>query len=389
MTQIIMKRPKSRSYDQAKLKYISDILCDNIEDLLIALGIESSKNMGKLITMSCPIHGGDNESALNIYHQGDHYRGNWKCRTHQCEEVFKASIIGFIRGCLSHSLHGWAKSGDIVCSFQEALEFATSFIKQDWDSIKISKRHKEKIAFVNTIKYVAGTNVNNTGPKISRDTIRKNLSIPSEYFIGRGFNEITLKNYDVGECLIQGKEMYERAVVPIYDENFQYMVGCTGRSVHEKCSNCKGYHKPTDSCPTPEEVWKYSKWRHNAGFKTQDYLYNYWIAKHRIKETTSVIIVESPGNVWRLAECGITNAVAIFGSSMSDRQKMLLDISGAMTIVTIMDNDDAGKKAAEQIKNKCDKIYNIVNITITHDDIASMSIEEIKNLIIPSIKEYI
>lgn len=389
MTQIIMKKPKSRSYDQAKLKYISDILCDNIENLLVALGIDSSKNMGKLITMSCPIHGGDNETALNIYHQGDHYRGNWKCRTHQCEEVFKGSIIGFIRGCLSHSLHGWVKSGDTVCSFQEALDFATSFIKQDWDSIRVSKKHKEKIAFVNTVKYVASANVNDTGPKIGRDAIKKNLAIPSQYFIGRGFDETTIKNYDVGECLIRGKEMYERAVVPIYDENFQYMVGCTGRSIHEKCLNCKGYHNPSDKCPSPEEVWKYSKWRHNAGFKTQDYLYNYWIAKHRIKETASVIIVESPGNVWRLAECGIVNAVAIFGSSMSDRQKMLLDTSGAMTIITIMDNDEAGRKAAEQIKNKCDKIYNIVNIQITHEDIASMSVEEIKNLIIPSIKEHI
>ena len=28
---------------------------------------------------------------------------------------------------------------------------------------------------------------------------------------------------------------------------------------------------------------------------------------------------------------------------------MILDTSGAMTIITIMDNDEAGKKAAQQI----------------------------------------
>ncbi|NDC71851.1 MAG: hypothetical protein EBZ62_00150, partial [Sphingobacteriia bacterium] len=34
----------------------------------------------------------------------------------------------------------------------------------------------------------------------------------------------------------------------------------------------------------------------------------------------TAIIVESPGNVWRLEENGIHNSVALFGSSLSDRQ---------------------------------------------------------------------
>jgi len=71
--------------------------------------------------------------------------------------------------------------------------------------------------------------------------------------------------------------------------------------------------------------------------------------------------------------------VAIFGSSMSDRQKIMLDGSGAMTIITIMDNDDAGKKAAESIKNKCKNTYNILNIEISKSDIAEMTTDEINN----------
>lgn len=92
---------KSRSYDQYQLKELSYLVCDNIEDLFSVLNISSYKISGNMISMSCPIHGGDNDSALNLYHEGDSYRGNWKCRTHQCEQVFKSSIIGFIRGCLS------------------------------------------------------------------------------------------------------------------------------------------------------------------------------------------------------------------------------------------------------------------------------------------------
>jgi DNA primase len=117
-------------------------------------------------------------------------------------------------------------------------------------------------------------------------------------------------------------------------------------------------------------------------------LYNYWYAKEFIKKTFVVVLVESPGNVWRLEESGIHNSVALFGSSLKDKQKILLDISGAMTIITIMDSDDAGKKAAAQIQTKCNKTYNVINLTIDYPDVAEMSIESIKKDILPTIERY-
>jgi len=387
---IMRKMKKSHLYDQAKLKYLADILCDDIDRLLEVLGVESYKNLGKMISMSCPIHGGDNDTALNIYHQGDHYRGNWKCRTHHCEEIFKGSIIGFIRGCLSHNSYGWQKSGDQVCSFKEALDFATMFSEQDLDKIKISKKHREKTNFVNTVKYISNnSNKLPNVPAVSRASVQKNLSIPSQYFINRGFSKEILIKYDVGDCLSSDKEMYGRAVVPIYNDSNEFMVGCTGRSIYTKCDSCKSYHSDKEDCPLDDKVWKYSKWKHNFGFKTQDYLYNYGVAKDVIKDKSSVVIVESPGNVWRLSEAGIMNAVAIFGSSLADRQKMILDSSGAMTIITIMDNDEAGHKAAQQIAQKCSKTYNIINISIKYEDIAAMTVSQIQEEIYPLIKDYV
>jgi hypothetical protein len=44
-----------------------------------------------------------------------------------------------------------------------------------------------------------------------------------------------LEDYDVGYCDNPAKPMYERAVVPIYDNEHKYIVGCTGRSIFEKC----------------------------------------------------------------------------------------------------------------------------------------------------------
>lgn len=373
-----MTKKKSFSLDQTQIQYIGDLLCDDIDNLLASLDIESYKKLDRMISMSCPIHGGDNESAFNLYYQGDHYRGNWKCRTHNCEETFKGSIIGFIRGCISHNVYGWSKPGDKVCHFNEALNFARSFIKQDLPALKVSKKTKEKNSFINTIRYIK-SNSNSNKNKIPREFVQKNLQIPSQYFLSRGFLPETLIKYDVGECLVEGREMFRRAVVPIYDHEYQYMVGCSGRSLFEKCSKCKAFHKENENCPDNGYSWKLSKWKHSYKFKSEEHLYNFWFAKSYIKESLSVILVESPGNVWRLEEAGIHNSVAIFGSSLSDRQKMILDTSGAMTIITMMDNDEAGQKAAQQVFDKCSKTYNVINIKLNYPDVACMSTNQIKN----------
>jgi hypothetical protein len=379
----IMKK-KYRSYDQRRLKILSDRVCDDIESLLQYFHIES-KTYSKMISMSCPIHGGDNNAALNLYPEGDKYRGNWKCRTHHCEEIFKGSIIGFIRGVLSHNEHGWSKDGDEMVSFDAALAFAEEFVDQKLDEIKIDKKLIEKTNFVNTIGYI-NTSTKPSNVLINRSKIQKSLSIPSKYFIERGYSENILKRYDVGDCSSANKEMSDRAVVPVYDMNYNYMVGCTGRSTFNKCDCCSSFHNALTACPSKQESWLMSKWRHSKDFKTQEHLYNYWFAKDHILKTHCAILVESPGNVWRLEEAGIHNSLALFGSSLSDKQKILLDMSGALTLVLIMDNDDAGKKAADIIRKKCSKTYNIYNIDIEASDIGEMTIDQVKQHITPRLE---
>lgn len=354
MLQRQMKK-KSALLDQNKLKIVCDQLCDRIEDLLDHLGVEYRYNP-KFVSMSCPIHEGDNESALNIYHTGDTYRGNWKCRTHQCEKVFKGSIIGFLRGILSRRELGWLKDGDDMYSFQDTVNFALKFLDLDLKNVKISKYQKEKDVFVTNSKILTH-NVQPSHQNVTRASIKKSLEIPSPYFIKRGFSPEVLKKYDVGECRTQGKTMFNRAVVPIYNTDYQYMVGCTGRTIDDNI-------KP--------------KWRHSADFKAEENLYNFWFAKDYIQKTNEVILVESPGNVWRLEENNIHNSLATFGAHLTDKQKMLLDTSGAMKIIVIMDSDEAGEEARKQIDNKCSKTYNIQHIRISKNDIADMTKEEIE-----------
>jgi 5S rRNA maturation endonuclease (ribonuclease M5) len=378
---------KSRSYSQHQLKVLSDYLCEDIDNLLDSLNVTDYRIFDRMIAMRCPIHGGDNNSALNLYYKGDNYRGNWKCRTHQCEETFKGSIIGFVRGCLSKQ-QGWTGPGDPMVSFEDAVDYSIKFSKQNLKDVKINRKEIEKNNFVNIVNNIQSDLKSKEDiPKVSRSTIIKNLNIPSLYFLDRGFTKEILSKYDVGECEVQGKEMYGRAVVPVYDESYSYMVGCSGRSLYKSCEKCKSYHDSIENCPNEDYKWQYSKWKHNKGFKTQEHLYNLWFAKDHIQKSKSIVLVESPGNVWRLEESGIHNSVALFGSSLHEKQKLLIDLSGAMSIYVLMDNDEAGKKASQNIFDKCYKTYNVFNIEIDHNDVAEMSVSEVKDIISPQIKD--
>jgi 5S rRNA maturation endonuclease (ribonuclease M5) len=374
---------KYRLPDQAKLKVICDELCDNLENLLDGFDLEYKQN-SKMITMSCPIHGGDNPSAINIYPEGDNYRGNWKCRTHNCEHHFKSSIIGFIRGVISNQKYGWSGPGDPDCSFKEAVDYALAFLKKDLKSIKISRSEIDKKTFTSSMSYI-NNNQDKIKSLITREQVIRSIKIPAQYYIDRNYSLEILQKYDVGLCENSEKPMFNRVVVPIYDNEYKYMVGCTGRSIFEKCLSCKSYHHILDECPDKEKAWMYPKWKHNTDFKSQNYLYNFWFAQKFIAETGIAIIVESPGNVWRLEENDIHNSVGLFGSSMSDRQKMLLDSSGAMTLIILTDNDEAGRKAADQIKSKCQNTYRIFIPKISKNDVGDMNKEEINS----EIKEYV
>ena len=369
---------KSPLNDQARLKIVCDEVCDNIELLLTTFDIDYRMNH-KMISMPCPIHGGDNASALNIYPEGDNYRGNWKCRTHGCEKIFMGSVLGFIRGIISRQKYGWQNPGDNTCSFKEAVDFATKFINKDLSSIKISNADREKKQFANVVGYLGTEEKPNQTSYVTRNQIVKSLAIPAEYYLHRHYSKEILNKYDVGLCDKAGKEMYNRVVVPIYNTDYTHMVGCTGRSIFEKCSQCNSFHNPNDQCPPSDRSWQFSKWKHSTDFKSQNHLYNFWFAKEHILKSHTAIIVESPGNVWRLEENGIHNSVALFGSSLSDRQKILLDSSGAMSLVILTDNDAAGQKAAEQIKNKCQNTYKIFIPKISKNDIGEMNSLEIDN----------
>lgn len=360
------------SLSREQLTLLSEIVTQNIELFFEYFGVPY--NGGDRLYIPCPIHKGNNQNGLNIYMNGTDVPFYYVCRTHHCEKIFKSTAIGFIRGLLSAKAD-WCQKGDAEVLFSDTIKFIFSFLNIDENNLKVDPN--SNYSFLKIASYQDKIKLAQP-KKIDRDRVRKALQIPAEYYIRKGYGKNVLNRYDVGLCNDPGKDMFMRVVFPIYDEDHKGYVGCTGRSVFDKCKRCELYH-PAGSCPKTYQ-YKYSKWRHH-GFESKTVLYNYWFAKEYIKRTNTAIIVESPGNVLKLEEAGINNAVAVFGTNFSDTQQFLLEKVGTMRLILAFDNDEAGRLAGENIIQKCSKLYNIEVVKFeNYNDVAEMSTGEIQDL---------
>ena len=366
--------------NQARLNALTDLVVQNIDKIYSYFNTEVSYKNNILIKSPCFIHGGYNPTALNLYHNAD-IRVHYKCRTHQCEEKFGSSLISLIRGGLSKERYKWQMDGDKEASFNETVEFLLDITKQDFGKISTTNNHldADKLKFSSLINNLSTPNEQSTG--INIELYRSKVEIPATYYLQRGYSIEVLDKYDVGTCTRPKRALYQRAVVPIYDEHGENILGFSGRSIHSQCSECKHYHHPDKNCHF------FPKWKHTAGFKKENCLYNYWYAKDHILKSGVVILVESPGNVWRLEEAGIHNSVAIFGAHLSINQKKIIDSSGALSIVGLLDNDEAGKKGAQRIYEHCSKMYRLYFPKFETNDIGDMNVDVVTKDIKPLISK--
>tara|TARA_Y100001938_G_scaffold138443_1_gene203970 strand:+ start:4233 stop:5222 length:990 start_codon:yes stop_codon:yes gene_type:complete len=301
---------------------------------------------------ACPVHGGDNPEACCIFTDGMTNKGNWSCWTQHCEEEFANNLFGFVRGCLS-------QKRDKIVSMNETAAFCSNFLNKSIDDIEYSESKKPKLKAIE----VFNRKLERKPGQISRGDIRNKIQIPAEYYINRGYTKEVLDLFDVGKCFSKNQPMSGRIVVPVYDEDYNY-VGCVGRSTQESM-------KP--------------KWLHSKGFK-KSVLYGLNIAKNHILETSTAMLVEGQGDVWRMHEAGIKNCVGIFGASINEDQLMLLEQSGALNLVILTDSDEAGNKAYDQIIKICGRRFNYYRPSISKKDVGDMTIEQIKEELYPQLK---
>lgn len=328
-----------------------------MEAILIKLGISSyNKIDDRKIILQCPIHSGTNPTACVLNISKELLIPTWSCYTNKCQEETGKTLLHFVAAIRNENVYQTIKWLDYSINEEDVSEY---------------------LSFIN---FTGLLNEDHTKYSLPRKSVIESIKIPAEYYILRNYDPKILERYDVGVCLNKVKPMYNRVVIPVYDENREFMVGCVGRSIFEKCFLCDCYHSEKDICPvTPRERLNLSKWKNSKGFKAENHLYNYWFAKDVIKKKKKAYIVEGAGDVWRFVESGIENVVGMFGSSFKSNQKKLLEKSGAEKLVTFTDPDEAGKKCRENIEKSVGRLYDIEHI-IYDTDPGECSIEEILKL---------
>lgn len=344
------------------------MVVDRIEEVFDYFSLEYKRGH-KFYYGKCPIHDGDNGSAWQFYPDGSFFRGNWKCRTHNCQDTFKRTSIGCVRGLLSRFDLGWKSVGDKVISFKDAIDWIMRFLKTDGKNLSVDRPKVEKRQFINSVGWTCIKQKENL-LYIPRATYRNTptLSFSSAYLESRGFGQDILCSYDIGECMAPAKEMSGRVVLPIFNDKWTHVIGVTGRRLTD------------DKALT--------KWRHNTGFCAEDYLFNYWRAKEHIDRLHSVVLVESPLSVLRLEQAGVFNSLATFGAHLTDTQLNKLFATALYTVNLIPDNDEAGLKSAEEIRTRINRIFNTNVIVPELNDVAEMTILDVNNKIIPRIKTH-
>ena len=99
-----------------------------------------------------------------------------------------------------------------------------------------------------------------------------------------------------------------------------------------------------------------------------------------------MFITEGQGDVWKLHEAGVMNAIGIFGKSLSEQQKRILEQSGVTRLVILTDNDQAGRESKIQIQRQMSRMFKVVFPRMSRKDVGDMTVKQIREDILPQLK---
>ena len=333
-----------------EIQYYEDLAAGNLDYIFKHFQINLNKYADNY-QGCCPIHdGANNPNGFCLYFNRE--RIKWRCFTHQCHSIHKDTTLGLIRGLLSQQ-SGRTESFGKVIEFCKTELNGKVFIRE--------KYSKEPPTIIPSYKL-----------HVPREIVRSRLKLPSNYFLKRNFSREILDLHDVGESISYNKKTCWRAIVPIYDETNSFCIGCTARSVFNKCVACDCYHDITWKCPKDYIKRFYCKWK-NVSCHTESSLYNYWFLG---PEEPSVIVVESPGNVWRIKEAGFNNVIGLYGCrKLNSYQINLLKQKNVRHLYFGLDNDNAGQIAFQENGKHLWKLFNIhkLNFPPEYNDFGEMS----------------
>ncbi len=159
------------------------------------------------------------------------------------------------------------------------------------------------------------------------------------YLKERGVSEEIAQKFGVG--FFPGKgSMHDRIVIPIHNPKGE-LVAYAGRAIDGS-----------------EPRYKFP-----AGFHKSMELYNL----HRVRDELSVVLVEGFFDCMKVTQAGFP-CVALMGSTMSNAQEELIREHFAHVVV-MLDGDDAGRGASEEIADRIRRVIFQVDIVALADGV--------------------
>lgn len=332
------------------LTKVKSIVYQDIELLLQALKIDYEV-FGDNIYSNCPIHAGsNNKRGFNISTS----RQQWKCWTHACDQEYK-DIIGLAQGAL-------AKRMGKPVSFRQALKFVCNTYGIDDDNIdytvtqEIVENELSKIGRI--FKKIERKHFSKCEEILVGDT--------SRYFVDeQHFKYDTLEHFGVKDCIDDGY-FKNRAVIPIHSAEGD-LIAYTGRATND-------YILP--------------KYLISQNFDKSYHLYNYNRARELSESLSCLFITEGQGDVWRLYEAGVINAVGLFGSVLLEGQLDILLQSSITNLVILTDNDQPGRESKIKLQRQLSRLFKLhfPDMGSKYKDIGAMPPHIIQKFILQYLK---
>lgn len=222
-------------------------------------------------------------------------------------------------------------------------------------------------------KYEEMFKVNELARKYYQNNLNTKEGIKAkEYLLKRNINEDVINQFKIGLSLNENDQLTKllqnqkydlellneiglsnksydtfinRIIFPL-DDQFGKTVGFSGRIYHD------------------EKINKYLNSKETPIFKKGEMLYNYSLAKESSRTKNDIIVVEGFMDVIRLYTIGITNVVALMGTSLTNEQTNQL-VKLSRNIVLFLDGDGAGINATQTIGEKLiNEKYNVKVISL-------------------------
>ncbi len=350
-----------------KLAALHELLFARVDEFLGWLGADL-RDAGHMKLGACPVHGGDNATACQLYLEGHTQVGNWACYTRGCHQHFCPTLVGLAHGVFSRreaeqrvGAGGWQGAFPPRSMFRKAVAETCEWLGTPLLSLELPPGHIEHRRDMARHGILCpGLNREGVGLHLAPSQVLSRLDVPDPYYVSRGHPRRLLERYLVGRAKPGGKQtpLSGRVIVPVFDDEGKWIVGFSGRSLDPLCPKCKSYHSLARLCPPREEAGLFAKWRHQ-GFDSSACLYNYHVARQAIRKTGQAILVEGSADVWRAVEAGFHQVVAGFGLSISDEQQFLLEKAGVYRLVLLTDAGEAGDQAKKKLSKQLGDFFRV------------------------------